>query len=488
MSIWNNMAENTQYPSGTIKEISELFALKDSTLVNYQKGPELVELFNTLGFNDVYSFENGIGIRTPDFGDGLSRIQYVTKRLEELNKKFLVPDAIQELISRCREPEVMAAAFKDILSNAPQTGYVPQVMKVSEYTAQSVPVPTQEEKLQLSKKQLEDTVLGEIPDCCPVVFISYSWDSKEHQEWVGQLADDLTEKGAYVLFDQYIDSSVSLTSFMELGIERADKVVVIGTEQYRLKSFNVSGGAPLEGLIIRNGLLSNIGTTKIIPCLRQGSFYSSFPSSIADRKGEDFLKDENYNDSLEALWQDINNKPARKRPVIGQPQKATRPAPATPKEAASTDYRRDNDVKWLNILLGNFSFRLMQGYIENGPSVEPSKLCESYDAWNYYINQVTFVIFDKQLESKIMKLYKLWSSIKNVGVKYYVPIGSDMTRFRFSGLQADVFVSPKAESDFMTMSKSMTQMLEPLKELAQYVMLNYEMDIESLSRSYELRK
>ena len=33
-----------------------------------------------------------------------------------------------------------------------------------------------------------------IPDGVPVAFISYSWDSKEHKDWVLKLSADLREK------------------------------------------------------------------------------------------------------------------------------------------------------------------------------------------------------------------------------------------------------------------------------------------------------
>lgn len=33
-----------------------------------------------------------------------------------------------------------------------------------------------------------------IPDGVPVAFISYSWDSKEHMDWVLKLSADLREK------------------------------------------------------------------------------------------------------------------------------------------------------------------------------------------------------------------------------------------------------------------------------------------------------
>lgn len=482
------MAENIQYSPRIINEISELFALKDSTLANYQKGSDLVKLFNSLGYNDAYTFESGIGIKTPDLGEGISRTQYVLKRLEDLNNRFMVPKAIQELISRSKEPEKMVEAFRDLFLQSETMEFIPQVMKTSDYTAKPTPVPSNDEKLKLSKKQLEDKILGEIPSGCPVVFISYSWDSDDHKNWVGQLADDLTEMGTYVLLDQYLEPGTSISDFMELGIERADKVLVIGTEQYKIKSLNISGGAAVEGLIIRNGVLANIGTTKIIPCLRQGTFPTAFPSSISDRKGEVFTDDTQYKKTLDSLWLDINNMPARIRPIIGQVKPTTPPTPTSVSEAATTDFRRDNDVRWLKVLLSNFSFRLMQEYIEEGPYVEPTKVCESFDTWNYVMNQVTFVIYDKELEDRISNLYKLWVEVKSIGVKYYEPMGSDITRFRFSGLKADVFITPEAERDFYAMGKIMMTMKEPLKELAQYVMAKYEINIEELSRMYEFQK
>lgn len=482
------MAEEIQYSSKILNEIIELFALKDSTLPNYQKGADLVALFNSLGYNDVYTYENGIGISTPDIGSCLTRTFYAKRRLEDLNNKFKVPLAIQELISRSKQPEILTASFKEILSTNDSKGYSPQLMKTSEYTAKLTPVPSAEEKQNLSRKQLEDKILGVIPESCPVVFISYSWDGDSHKDWVGQLADDLTKMGAYVLFDQYLDPGTSISNFMELGIERADKVVIIGTESYKQKSLGISGGAAVEGLILRNGVMANIGTTKIIPCLRQGSFASSFPSSISDRKGEDFTDDSQYRKTLSSLWSDINNKPTRKRPVIGQTQSYPVPVPTSVAEAAKTDFRRDNDMKWLNILLSNFSFRLMQGYIESGPYFEPAKLCDAYDTWNYIKNKVTFVIYDKELELRINAFYNLWSDLINIGVRYYEPIKSDMTRFRFSGIQVDLFISSEAELDFYKMVATMQKMREPLKNLASYVMDHYEIDVESLSRTFELRK
>ena len=38
----------------------------------------------------------------------------------------------------------------------------------------------------------------------PIIFISYSWDSEVHKEWILKLADDLIKDyGADVILDQY---------------------------------------------------------------------------------------------------------------------------------------------------------------------------------------------------------------------------------------------------------------------------------------------
>ena len=123
-----------------------------------------------------------------------------------------------------------------------------------------------QEKLLLEKEQLkneqrrqkmEQSILGEIPTDRPVVFISYSWDSKEHQKWVAKLAEGLTKAGIYVLLDQYLEDGTLLPQFMDLGIDRADKVLVIGTDEYLVKSYDQGSGVAFEDS------LSNFSTFRL---------------------------------------------------------------------------------------------------------------------------------------------------------------------------------------------------------------------------------
>lgn len=167
------------------------------------------------------------------------------------------------------------------------------------------------------KLDMEKSILGEIPSGRPVVFISYSWDSETHKDWVAKLSEDLAHAGIFVLLDQYLEDGTMLPMFMELGLERADKVLVIGTENYKEKSSYNDTGAAFEGCVIRAQIFQNLGTKKFISCLRNGTFKDSFPLILGGNKGHDFSNDENYKQELENLCRDIWRKPKRQRPELG---------------------------------------------------------------------------------------------------------------------------------------------------------------------------
>src|SRR5947207_2797504 len=65
-------------------------------------------------------------------------------------------------------------------------------------------------------------------DAPPIVFISYSWDSTEHQEWVIQLATTLRSAGIDVMLDAWdADFGDDLAAFMEKGVRDSDILVML---------------------------------------------------------------------------------------------------------------------------------------------------------------------------------------------------------------------------------------------------------------------
>lgn len=328
------MDSQIEFSPKAIYQIANVMATQNSADPNYMKGPELVSLFNTLGYLDAYTFSDGRGIQTIDYGEGLSRLTYVTKRLQDLNKVCQVPNAIQEFCNRVQQPSEFVDSMKKLLSPFDLEKFVPTLSTTpndNENTSECGNFNIDEQAYEIDKakkeeskklcherrKALEESVLGEIPDGRRVVFISYSWNSPSHKEWVAKLAKDLADNGIYVLLDEYLEGGTTLSSFMELGIERAKKVLVIGTPNYREKCLGLSSGVAFEESIIRESIFQNLGTKKFIPCLRLGEFTQSFPLILSGCKGYDFRKDDNYTTILDDLCRDIYGQPRRPRPKLG---------------------------------------------------------------------------------------------------------------------------------------------------------------------------
>ena len=102
-----------------------------------------------------------------------------------------------------------------------------------------------------TKSQLET-----IPNGVPVVFMSYSWDNEQHKEWVLNLSKDLRERyRVYTLLDRYNCGRDDLITFMRKGLQRANRVLIIGTPRYLEKLENSKGGgAKFEYIIIHHYL------------------------------------------------------------------------------------------------------------------------------------------------------------------------------------------------------------------------------------------
>ena len=146
-----------------------------------------------------------------------------------------------------------------------------------------------------------------------VVFLSYSHDSEEHKTWVRKLADDLSALGDFeILLDQYMPKGYSFTRFMELGLTRADKVLVIGTPQYKQKA-ETGKGVAFEESIISAEMMNDIDTTKYYPVLRAGTFETSFPPILQGRKGDDLTDDSQYDTAIKEIAEALQNE----RPLPG---------------------------------------------------------------------------------------------------------------------------------------------------------------------------
>jgi hypothetical protein len=109
----------------------------------------------------------------------------------------------------------------------------------------------------------------------PTLFISYSWDDVDHQEWVRSLAHRLVENGVDVKLDQWnIQPGDSLTSFMETHLADCDRTLIVCTPNYAKKSVERKGGVGYEQQIISGHIAAGVERRRFIPVVRTGKFRS----------------------------------------------------------------------------------------------------------------------------------------------------------------------------------------------------------------------
>lgn len=129
------------------------------------------------------------------------------------------------------------------------------------------------------------------PTQIPCVFLSYSWDTKQHKKWVEKLAEQLEQDGVRVILDQKdLSPGDPMTLFMEKSIEHSDYVLFICTPGYKQKADARVGGVGYEESIITSDVLLNQNHRKYIPILASGSWEISLPVWARGKYGVDLSR------------------------------------------------------------------------------------------------------------------------------------------------------------------------------------------------------
>ena len=152
------------------------------------------------------------------------------------------------------------------------------------------------------------------------VFISYSWDGPEHEQWVLKLGYDLVSKfGIDIILDQFeLSAGKDLTHFMENSIAIADKVLVILTPNYKMKAENREKGVGYETSMISKEIFeSPISTVKFIPILRKGTSKDSSPKFLSSKIYLEMTDDSKYVNKAYELFQAIYDKSIATKPKFG---------------------------------------------------------------------------------------------------------------------------------------------------------------------------
>ena len=152
----------------------------------------------------------------------------------------------------------------------------------------------------------------------PKCFISYSWDSENHKEWVRSLASELQKKGVETSLDQWdIHPGKDIPHYMETKIRESDYVLLICTPSFNKKANFGKGGVGYEKNIVTGEIYNaSPDQKKFIPILR-GDPSVSIPSYLKSKAYLDFRDDIKFRDSFELLLRHIFESPKYSRPKLG---------------------------------------------------------------------------------------------------------------------------------------------------------------------------
>jgi hypothetical protein len=152
----------------------------------------------------------------------------------------------------------------------------------------------------------------------PKIFISYSHDSEIHKSWVLSLAIKLRQNGIDAILDLWdLRPGEDIARFMEEGILLSDKVLLICSDNYCIKSDEMKGGVGYEKLIVTGQMVKDLGTSKFIPLVRQEHTIKKLPSFLSTRLFIDFCDNSKYEHSFEILLRELLNNPLHVKPPLG---------------------------------------------------------------------------------------------------------------------------------------------------------------------------
>lgn len=153
----------------------------------------------------------------------------------------------------------------------------------------------------------------------PTVFISYSWDNENHQNWVLNLAKKLRMDGVNVILDKYyLSPGKNLSVFVEESIRTSNRILVILTPEYKLRAEKRIGGVGYEFSIINNELISNISENeRVIPIIKQGNPDESIPEFLKQYMYLNFLNDNLFDSNYETLLRELHKQPKILIPKLG---------------------------------------------------------------------------------------------------------------------------------------------------------------------------
>ncbi|MET3441834.1 hypothetical protein ABIC94_002596 [Variovorax paradoxus] len=157
----------------------------------------------------------------------------------------------------------------------------------------------------------------------PKVFVSYSWSTADHQDWVLGLATELTESGVDVILDKWhLRDGHDSIKFMESMVTDPEvkKVIILADKIYVERANARTGGVGTETQILTPDLYGGQDPDKfvLVVCERDEEGKPYIPTYYKGRIFIDMSDRSQQAASQEQLLRWIFGKPVHVRPAIGR--------------------------------------------------------------------------------------------------------------------------------------------------------------------------
>ena len=177
----------------------------------------------------------------------------------------------------------------------------------------------------------------------PRVFLSYSWTSPEHREFIRQCADRLLSDGVEVILDVYdLQEGDDKNAFMEGMVtdDSVSHVLVFCDKAYADKANAREAGVGTESQIISENVYKAVKQSKFIPiaCEFDDNGTPYLPAFFQSRIYIDFSSPEALNKNWEQLVRLLFGKPLHKKPRVGKPPVYVTASTPSPIDSAATKF------------------------------------------------------------------------------------------------------------------------------------------------------
>lgn len=157
----------------------------------------------------------------------------------------------------------------------------------------------------------------------PKLFISYSWTTPQHEQWVLDLAEELVQSGVDVILDKWdLKEGHDAIVFMEKMVndENIKKVLIICDKKYVEKANNRSGGVGTEAQIMSAEIYNHVSQDKFVAVVREKDENRQpyLPTYYKGKIYIDLSESERYAENFEVLVRWIYDKPLYKKPELGK--------------------------------------------------------------------------------------------------------------------------------------------------------------------------